>query len=124
MPDADQLVRPLIGQRLEQNPVHHAEDGRVDPDPDRESENGDGGEERSAGEASPCESELTQDFGHGAPSGKSGSPLPDAPVNSRVADSKAEREWQEVLAKVRASVGAAYGAVAGRDTAVAEAATR
>ena len=41
-----------------------------------------------------------------------------------VADSTPEREWQEVLAKVRASVGAAYGAVAGRDEAVAEAATR
>ncbi len=31
-----------------------------------------------------------------------------------VADSKPENEWREVLAKVRASVGAAYGAVAGR----------
>jgi anthranilate synthase component 1 len=41
-----------------------------------------------------------------------------------VADSSPEREWQEVLAKVRASVGAAYGAVAGRDEVVAEAATR
>jgi len=41
-----------------------------------------------------------------------------------VADSTPEREWDEVLAKVRASVGAAYGAVAGRDEAIAEAATR
>ncbi|MFL5435855.1 MAG: anthranilate synthase component I family protein [Myxococcales bacterium] len=41
-----------------------------------------------------------------------------------VADSTPEREWEEVLAKVRASVGAAYGAVAGRDAALAEAATR
>jgi anthranilate synthase component I len=41
-----------------------------------------------------------------------------------VADSTPEREWQEVLAKVRASVGAAYGAVAGRHEATAEAATR
>jgi anthranilate synthase component 1 len=41
-----------------------------------------------------------------------------------VADSTPEREWQEVLAKVRASVGAAYGAVASRDAALAEAATR
>jgi anthranilate synthase component I len=31
-----------------------------------------------------------------------------------VADSTPDREWQEVLAKVRASVGAAYGAVAGK----------
>ena len=31
-----------------------------------------------------------------------------------VADSSPENEWREVLAKVRASVGAAYGAVAGR----------
>ena len=31
-----------------------------------------------------------------------------------VADSNPENEWREVLAKVRASVGAAYGAVAGR----------
>jgi anthranilate synthase component 1 len=31
-----------------------------------------------------------------------------------VADSTPEREWKEVLAKVRASVGAAYGAVAGK----------
>ena len=41
-----------------------------------------------------------------------------------VADSTPEREWDEVLAKVRASVGAAYGAVAGRDEAIAEAGTR
>jgi anthranilate synthase component 1 len=41
-----------------------------------------------------------------------------------VADSTPEREWQEVLAKVRASVGAAYAAVAGRDETIAEAATR
>jgi len=31
-----------------------------------------------------------------------------------VADSSPENEWREVLAKIRASVGAAYGAVAGR----------
>src|SRR5207249_3525058 len=39
-----QLLRIAVGQRFEQHPIHHAEDGGVRPDAERERQHGHGGE--------------------------------------------------------------------------------
>ena len=43
--DDDQALGVLIRQRLDEHAVHHAEDHRVDADPEREAQDGDGGED-------------------------------------------------------------------------------
>jgi hypothetical protein len=58
LPDAQQSFGVWIGQRLEEHPVHDAEDRAVCPDPQRQGEHGNGGERAVLGEGPKGESDV------------------------------------------------------------------
>ena len=71
VPDPDQAVRLRVRQRLQEHAADDAEDGGVGADPDRQGDDGDGGEQRCASEAADGVAELAGDRAHGTPSFRS-----------------------------------------------------
>ncbi len=64
-PDADDSIRFGVGERFEQNRIHHAEDRAVRPDSQRERENRDGGEPGIPGERATGVAQILPERSHG-----------------------------------------------------------
>ena len=58
--DRNQPVRVVIRQRLEENAAHHGEQRNVGADAERDDEDGDGGETRSAAESADTVAHIVQ----------------------------------------------------------------
>ena len=57
-PEADDLLRLVVGERLQQDPLDHGENSGVGADPERQSQDGDNREPRASDKASEGELQV------------------------------------------------------------------
>ena len=69
-PDQGQLPGGPVGQRAEQDAVHHAEDRGVGADTEGQGQQDDGGEQRPASQGAHRLADIGEEYRHGQPSGR------------------------------------------------------